>query len=179
MSFVVPRKSIASLTVGGSSKGFTAVHILTKDAIAARFGGAQADDAAKDGVVVTYENGSRVLLAAAGKKLSVDGVKKAAVAAVNKLRALKLTEVEFVLPAVEGAAPAKVAEALAQAASLTNYSFNRYITVEDKQPVLLSAIHVVAEASAEVEEAVRVARIMADGECTHNMLNRWIGRGSQ
>jgi hypothetical protein len=58
-------------------------------------------------VTVTYANGQRVLLASVGKKATVDGVRKAAVAAVGKARALKITALEFALPAVEGASAAR------------------------------------------------------------------------
>ena len=76
-------------------------------------------------MTVTYTNGARVLLASVGKKASVEGVKKATVAAVGKLRSLKVTSVEFALPAIEGTPASKVAEAVVQASSLANYSFDR------------------------------------------------------
>ena len=64
-------------------------------------------DAERDAVTVTYANGQRVLLASVGKKVTLEGVRKATVAAVGRLRALKVTAVELALPTVEGTAPAK------------------------------------------------------------------------
>lgn len=58
-------------------------------------------------MTVTYAGGQRVLLASVGKKASVEGVRKSAVAAVGKARALKVTALEFALPAVEGASAAR------------------------------------------------------------------------
>lgn len=75
-------------------------------------------------MTVTYVDSKRVLLASLGKKASVESVRKATTAAVVKLRALKLASAEFELPAVEGVLAPRVAEVLAQAALLSNYSFD-------------------------------------------------------
>lgn len=69
------------------------------------------------------------------------------------------------VPAVAGQSAARVAEVVVQAASLSNYSFDRYLTTEAKVPHLLSTIHVASDAfgAEDVEAAVTRATILAKG----------------
>jgi hypothetical protein len=112
--------------------------VATKDEVKAAAGsGLAAADAGADSVTVTYSTlggvEQRVLLAAVDatktKPAKVEGVRKAVAAVVAKARALKLKGiVEFEgLPAVEGASPAQVADAITQAATLANFAFDRWV----------------------------------------------------
>jgi hypothetical protein len=85
---------------------------------------------------------------------------------VSKLRALKVTRAEFVLPdGVKDASAARVAGAITQAAALANYAFDRYLTAEDKVPTFLDSVHISGPASgeADVADAVRKAAVLAQG----------------
>lgn len=84
-------------------------------------------DAERESVAVTYTDTSRTLvsfLGAAGKSVDVAGLRKAAVAAVTKLRALKVTAASIEIPEVAGIPSAVVASAIVQASVLSNYAFD-------------------------------------------------------
>jgi hypothetical protein len=89
-------------------------------------------------VLVRYEGDGagrrRVLVASLGdsKKAGVTSLRKATVAAINKCKSLKVDTAELQLPQLAGVAPAVVAQTVVQAATLTNYVFDRYLTTSDK-----------------------------------------------
>jgi len=153
----IPRANgVAAVTVAGAApEGTTVVHFLTKEEIAGNFTGAAAADAEKESVNVVYEGGARVVYASIGaaKSVNLGSVKGAATAAVNKLRLLKVGSADFRAPAVEGIPAAKLVEGIVQAAALTNFAFDRYLTTEAKVPSFLSSIHVALPAGVEGAEA--------------------------
>lgn len=170
-------QGVAKVTVGGAAPaGTTVVHFLTKEELAGKFTGLAAADAERDSVHVRYEvvGGveTRVLYASLGAANAVNlgAVQRASNAAVSKLRALKVTSAELVAPVLEAIPAAKVAEGLVQAAALTNFHFDRYLTSADKIPTFLSSIHVTLSSALSGEDAAaavasgRAAAILA--ECT-------------
>jgi leucyl aminopeptidase len=166
---VIPRTNgIAAITSGAPSAHGTVVRFATKDAIKAAAGeGAIGEDATTDSVYVQYvkEEGRdrRVVWASVGAKSTVASLRKAAVAAVTKLRALKVKEVEFEpIATPEGSDAVKVAAAVVQAAALTNYAFDRYLTSEAKVPHFISALHF-STADAAVARQVEESAILAAG----------------
>ena len=107
-------------------------------------GSLQDRDSEKESVAVTYASAnSRTLTVSLGPaaKLDAAALRKATLAAVAKLRALKVAAATIVLPAA-GAIPAEVVAAtIVQAAALSNYSFDRYLTLEDKKASLIGSLH--------------------------------------
>lgn len=165
----VPRKDgIAKVSFGpGATEGeITVIQFVTKEASAGGAGLA-AKDAEKDPVQVTYGRvggaDARILSCSIGPAAKVDGnsLRKAASAAVSKLRSLKVTAAEVRLPAVEGIPAPKTAEIIVQAAALTNYHFDRYLTTEEKVPTFLSTLRIVPNAAAAAEEAATAAAVAA------------------
>ena len=174
----IPRISgLASVSSGAPSAlsaGATLVRLFpSKDLLqaAASAGGAGAaasSDAAAEAVYVHYARDGaseqRQLLASisgkGGKRL--DGLRKAVGSVVSKAKSLKIAFLEFDVPALDGLAPAAVAGAIAQAAALSNYSFNRYITGVDKAPHIIARIHVVTGGDASADAAVATARAFSD-----------------
>lgn len=146
----IPRRAgVAKVTVStepAAPSAFpTTAQLVSKEALAAAFPGLEGSDAATDGSAARYEGERRVLFHSFGPAAKADlaAVKRAAVAAVSRARALKVAGgLELVAPAVAGVPAAKVAEGVAQAAALANYAFDRYITAADKLPALLPALHV-------------------------------------
>jgi len=102
-------------------------------------------DAEIESVSVAYTGeSSRVLvsyLGKAGKAVDLSGLRKAATAAVTKLRALKVASASIEIPVVDGIPPSVVAATVVQAAILTNYTFDRYLTLEDKKSNLVTSLH--------------------------------------
>ena len=107
---IVPRcEGIASVTHRASStpgSETATVHFVTVSELQALFSSPlEASDVGKESTLLKYvggeEEGSprhRVLYASTGKSTSEDGLRKATLASVARLRALKVTSVEFVLP---------------------------------------------------------------------------------
>ncbi len=178
-------KGVAAVTVGptapASSSERTVVYFRPKpeatsgDASPSPSPSLADKDLSRDAVTVRYEavdgKEARVVLASVAPASKVDaaGLKAATAAVVSRLRALKVTSAEFVVPALPGAPAAKVAAAIAQAAALSNYHFDRYLTTEDKVPTFLSSIHISTSAlpsedTAAVAAAVNWAATLAD--CT-------------
>jgi len=149
----------------------TLVRFLSKEAVKAAAAGAAsplaAADAERESVSVAYEGGRRVVSVSLGAeldKVTGEGIRKAGVAAVAKLKALKVDAAAIVVPAVAGAPLAKVAEALVQAVALSNWAFDKYLTTEDKVPAFVTKIHVSfapESPAAAVAEAAAAARTQA------------------
>jgi hypothetical protein len=140
----IPRAGTAALTATQAPSAFaTTVHFAAKAEGAAAAPSLEARDAEREAVAVTYAGAARTLTASLGPAAKVDAaaLRKAATAAVTKLRALKVEAASLVLPAVAGIPPEAVANLVVQAAALSNYAFDRYITLEDKRPSLVGALH--------------------------------------
>jgi hypothetical protein len=178
-------KAIARVTVGASAPGApaaerTVVYFRPKEDASSASPSTPSSladkDLARDSVTVRYETvdgkEARVLLVSTAPAPKVDaaGLRAATANAVARLRALKVTSAEFVVPSLPDAPAPKVAAAIAQAAALANYHFDRYLTTEDKVPTFLESIHISTSAlgaaadAAEVEKAVTWAATLAD--CT-------------
>lgn len=176
----IPRSNgVATVTVGGTVPADvdTVVHFVTKEELASKFSGLGAKDAERDSVNVKYEqiNGAetRVLYASLGPAASIDlaAIKRAANAVVGKLRSLKVERVVLHQPVVADVPAGKVTEGLVQAAALTNFHFDRYITMADKIPFFLKSIHVslpssLSEADASAAAASGKAAAILAGECS-------------
>lgn len=168
----IPRAGTAVITIGAapaSSGGEerTVVRLSPREKPSTPAAGAAAKDAEKESVAVTYEGEVRVVTAFYGPAAKADAaaLRKASVALVGKLRALKVSSAEVHLPSVEGIPAPAVASIVVQAVALTNYAFDRYITLEDKASPLVSAFAFVPSgASAEEASAAHVAAVLA--ECT-------------
>jgi leucyl aminopeptidase len=168
---VVPRSAgIAKVTVGAEGRKVNRLTFATKAEIKAVFGEGSlaAADSEQDGVSVQYrkEDGAeyRVLYASVGAKATIGSIRKAAVAAVTKARALKIDALDIEAPAVaEGVFAARAVATVVQAATLTNYQFDRYITTESKLPSFLHSIHVITSDAALQAEAATAATL---AECT-------------
>lgn len=164
---VVPRLAgIAEVSVGSSSAA-----VATQVVFASREKGvvpasAAAADAEREPVAVTYgPSGDRILTVSIGPAADVDvsGLRKAAVAAIAKLRALKITSASVALPAVPGVPTALSSSAIVQAAVLSNFSFDRYLTLEDKKPSLIKTLHFSPPpGDASAEAAAKTAAVLAD-----------------
>lgn len=137
----IPRVGIAAVTVGPKapeSTERTIAYLKTKEEITPATPSLASKDSEKDPVQITYENvdgkEARVLTVSLGPAAKIDAAafRKAAMAIVNKLRGLKATAVEVAFPTIAGVPAAKAAEAFVQAATLTNFAFDRYLTTEDK-----------------------------------------------
>lgn len=182
----VPRMNgIANVTVGPSSLTTgerTIVHLKTKEVIASSSSSSSsasslaAKDNEKDPITVTYETvdgkETRIVTASLGPAAKIDGqsLRKTIVSVVTKLRALKISHVEILLPTTVPDAPLpKLAEIITQAATLTNFAFDRYLTTEDKIPFFLSHIHITIPSSLSVdtihgiETAVNQQKILSEG----------------
>ena len=88
-------------------------------------------DAERESVAVTYTDTTRTVvsfLGASGKTVDVSGLRKAATTAVNKLRALKVTQASIAIPEVAGIPSAVVTSAIVQASMLSNYAFDVRMT---------------------------------------------------
>ena len=161
------------VTAEGPSASATVVRFGLKEELSQNANALAAADASRESVTVSYESDKRVLLASMGKKASLDGMRKAAVAAVAKLRSLKVTDAAFVLPSVASVSSADIARALTQAVALSNFAFDRYLTTEDKVPTLLRSVHIevptetaandaAANDAAAVASAVATATVLAE-----------------
>ena len=168
---VIPRMhGVAKIdvTAEGPSASATVVRFGLKEELSQNANALAAADASRESVTVSYESDKRVLLASMGKKASLDGMRKAAVAAVAKLRSLKVTDAAFVLPSVASVSSADIARALTQAVALSNFAFDRYLTTEDKVPTLLRSVHIevptetAANDAAAVASAVATATVLAE-----------------
>ena len=142
----IPRAGTAAVTASQApSSAPTTVHFAAKDAAAPPPASLEARDAERETVAVAYAAGgaSRTLTVSLGPAAKVDAaaLRKAALAAVAKLRALKADAASLVLPAVPGIPAEAVASIMVQAATLHNYSFDRYVTLEDKKAGLVGALH--------------------------------------
>jgi leucyl aminopeptidase len=171
----VPRVSgIAEVVVGGTAAGTSAGQPLGQNTLVvfaprekgAAPASAAAADAERDPVAVTYApTGDRVLTVSVGPAADVDipALRKAAVAAVTKLRTLKVTSASFALPTVAGVPSAAAAAAIVQAAVLTNFAFDRYLTLSEKKPSLLKALHFSPPPGDDAAEAAaKTAAVIAD-----------------
>lgn len=143
----IPRGGTAKLTYSGatsSSADTTVVFAVKAEPPSGGGGSLQDRDSEKESVAVTYTAAnSRTLTVSLGPaaKLDAAALRKATLAAVAKLRALKVAAATIVLPAA-GAIPAEVVAAtIVQAAALSNYSFDRYLTLEDKKASLIGSMH--------------------------------------
>jgi leucyl aminopeptidase len=170
-------KGIAAVTAGPSapatSEARTVVYFRTKEEIDAASASASPlaakDSAAEGPASVRYETidgkEARVVTVSIGPAAKVDasGLRKAASAAIGKLRALKVASAEIVLPTVAGVSEATSAAVLVQAAVLTNYAFDRYLTAADKVPHFVSALHFTASDASAVAAAQQTAALC---DCT-------------
>lgn len=124
-----------------------------------------ASDAETDGCAVTYSpEGVRLITYSVGPAQNIDAamLRKAATAAITKLRGLKATGVVVEIPTFPDAPQESVAQVLAQAVLLTNFQFNRYLT--SPPPTFLSSIHFGGSLTDKVESALKTAVVLA--ECT-------------
>jgi hypothetical protein len=145
----IPRAGTAAVTASQAAGAApTTVHFAVKAegaAAAAADATLEARDAERETVAVAYSSGgaSRALTVSLGPAAKVDAaaLRKASLAAVAKLRALKADAASLVLPAVAGIPAEAVASIMVQAATLHNYSFDRYVTLEDKKAGLVGALH--------------------------------------
>jgi hypothetical protein len=142
----IPRAGTAAVTQSqAAGPAPTTVHFAAKPEGAAAAATLEARDAERETVAVTYaaDGASRTLTVSLGPAAKVDAaaLRKAALAAVAKLRALKADAASLVLPAVAGIPAEAVASIVVQAATLSNYSFDRYVTLEDKKAGLVGALH--------------------------------------
>lgn len=163
----VPRlNGIAAVTVGPVVPDAATRVVFAPREKGAAPASAAAADAERESVVVSYgPSGGRVLTASIGPAADVDvpALRKAAVAAVTKLRALKITDASVALPAVAGVPTAVSSAAIVQATVLTNFGFDRYITLDDKKPSLVQALHFAPPAGdADADAAARTAAVLAD-----------------
>ena len=138
----IPRK-IAGVSIscdGGSPTFNTSVRFSLRPESGSRL---EDKDGEKESVGVSYSgDNSRNLVSFLGKsgdKVKLVGLRKAATAAVNKLRALKVTQATFEIPEVEGIPSGVVAGAVVQASLLSNFAFDRYLTLEKAS--LLTSLH--------------------------------------
>ena len=174
---VVPRLSgIASFRfgkpVGDAAK--TILRFVTKEknasgTVATANDDFAAADAAADSAAVSYENGHRIISASLGPATDVDaaGLRKAAVAGVNKLRALKVKAAAVELPTVTGIPSTIVADVIVQASLLSNFAFDRYLTLESKKASLVGALTfvpsaAVGDSAAAEAEAAKIASVLAN-----------------
>ena len=120
-------------------------------------------DAERDPVSVAYVGGARAVTVSLGASAKVDaaGLRKAATAAVAKLRALRVEAATIAIPTVAGIPGAVVAAHVVNAALQTNWSFDRYLTLEDKKAPAVAAL-TFAAASEEEAGAARRAAVLAE-----------------
>lgn len=143
----VPRAGTAALTATQTPGAFaTTVHFAPKpEGPPASAASLEARDAEREAVSVTYAAGgaARTVQVSLGPaaKLDAAALRKGALAAIAKLRALKVEGASLVLPAVASIPPEVVASTMVQAAALSNYAFDRYLTLEDKRASLVGALH--------------------------------------
>jgi len=128
---------------------------------------AEAADRARAPVAVSYgADGARLLDVSLGPAAAVDAaaLRKAATAAVAKLRELKVDAATLALPALADVAPAAVARVLVQAALLSNFAFDRYVTLEGKKAATVAALAFAPSPAggAAEEAAAREAAALAD-----------------
>lgn len=159
---------VASVSNSPAGVFETRVVFATKESITAGLSALAAADAEREPITVKYESEAgtdvRVVTVAIGPaaKVSAAGLRKAASSVIAKLRSLKVTEVDVVLPKAEGVATAAAADAIVQGTLLANYVFDRYLTTADKIPSLLSKVHFVSDDAA-AAPAIAAATAFAEG----------------
>jgi leucyl aminopeptidase len=165
----VPRQSGVSTFTYGSPTGAAAatiVRFVTKEKDAPKPTSPAAADAAAEAVAVTYDNESRIVSSSLGPSADVDaaGLRKAAVSAIGKLRSLKIKAASIELPVVEGIPAGIVADIMVQASLLTNFAFDRYLTLESKKASLIDSLTFVPSAAGGDAEgkAAHTASVLAD-----------------
>jgi hypothetical protein len=139
----IPRAGTAAVTASPAAAAHATTVVFAAREPAGAAGSLEAKDGEKDSVTVTYGAASRTLTASLGPaaKLDAAALRKAALAAVAKLRALKVDAATVVLPEAAGIPGDVVARTIVQATTLGNYAFDRYLTLEDKKAPLVGALH--------------------------------------
>ena len=168
----IPRlQGVAKFAFGkipaGADAGKTILRFITKEKSSSTNADddMQASDSANDSTAVTYENGLRIISASLGPAADVNasGLRKAAVAGVSKLRSLKIKAASIELPAVTGIPTPIVADVIVQASLLTNFAFDRYLTLESKKASLVSSLAFIPVSDDAAEaEAANTAAVLAN-----------------
>ena len=116
-------------------------------------------DAERDPVSVAYAGGARAVTVSLGAAAKVDaaGLRKAATAAVAKLRALRVEAATIAIPTVAGIPGAVVAAQVVLAALGSNWAFDRYLTLEDKKAPAVAALTFAVACEEEAAAAGRAA----------------------
>lgn len=120
-------------------------------------------DAERDPVSVAYAGGARAVTVSLGAAAKIDaaGLRKAATAAVAKLRSLRVEAATIAIPTVAGIPGAVVAAQVVLAALGSNWAFDRYLTLEDKKAPAVAAL-TFAVASEEEAAAAKRAAVLAE-----------------
>ncbi|EGD82997.1 hypothetical protein PTSG_03633 [Salpingoeca rosetta] len=139
-----------ALTKVSASTAGDEVHFVTEDALKRKMEGSSsfnAEDVKKEKVFREYKDGKRIFhFVVDDSKKNTNGGKdlvaeyrKAACSAVQRLTSLKSTAASFFVEC-EDDAKSDVGKTVLQSLMLAGYSFDKYITVEDKKPSFLQDV---------------------------------------